>query len=253
MQEFENVAYFDLQKTGSTTIKTVLRGILDEKALHRNGHDGPREDYDRSKPSFISTREPLSLYISLFNFATLERSGGLYNRMVRSGQEGFYEPNVKAFERWMAFVLDPANAGSLNKEYAHGAPCEVIGLLSFRVLLVSMPNARETMRSNEFNDRDAVRELFGQRVWRDHVRIENLGGDFFAFLKRNEARLKLKEPLPGEEDFVARLPRRNASGKIAGLTRENVSPAIMERVREREWLLYEAFGYDKDPNGTPFS
>jgi len=253
VQEFENVAYFDLQKTGSTTIKAVLRTILDEKLLYRNGHDGPREDYDRSKPSFISTREPLSLYISLFNFATLERSGGLYNRMVRSGQEGFYEPNVKAFERWMAFVLDPANAGSLSKEYAHGAPCEVIGLLSFRVLLVSMPNARETMRSNEFNDRDAVRELFGQHTWRDHVRIENLGGDFFAFLKRNEARLKLKEPLPDEADFIARLPRRNASGKIAGLSREGVSPALMQRVREREWLLYEAFGYDNDPIGAPFN
>lgn len=251
MQEFENVAYFDLQKTGSTTIKKALRAILDETLLYRNVHDGPREDYDRSKLSFVSIREPVSLYISLFNFATMERMGGLYNRMRRSGQEGFYEPSVKAFERWVEFVLDPDNADSLNKEYAHGAPRGVIGLLSFRLLLVSMPNARETMKSNRFSDRDAIRALFGRRVWRDHVRIENLGGDFFAFLKRNEARLKLKEPLPDETDFVANLPVRNASRKIAGLTRDSVSPALMQRVREREWLLYEAFGYDGDPKGMP--
>ena len=253
MQEFENVAYFDLQKTGSTTIKKALRAILDEPLLYRSVHDGPREDYDPSKPSFVSIREPVSLYISLFNFATMERMGGLYNRMRRSGQEGFYEPSVKAFERWVEFVLDPENADSLNKEYARHAPRAAIGLLSFRLLLVSMPNAHETMESNRFSDRDAIRALFGRRVWRDHVRIENLGGDFFAFLKRNEARLKLKEPLPDEADFIARLPRRNASGKIAGLSRESVSAALMQRVREREWLLYEAFGYDNDPNGAPFN
>ena len=253
MQEFENVAYFDLQKTGSTTIKKTLRALLDEELLYRSVHDGPREDYDRSKPSFVSTREPLSLYISLFNFATLERSGGLYGRMRRSGHEGFYEPSVKAFERWMAFVLDPDNADSLGKEYARCGLREIIGLLSFRLLLVSLPNARETMKSNRFNDRDAVRGLFGQHVWREHVRIENLGGDLFAFLKRNESRLRLKESLADETGFVARLPVRNASQKVTGLTRASVSPSLLDRVREREWLIYETFGYDRDPKGIPFS
>ncbi len=251
MQEFENLAYFDLQKTGSTTIKAVLRNILDENILYRNVHDGPREDYDHSKPSFVSTREPLSLYISLFNFATMERKGNLHKRMLRSGQGGFFEPSVQAFERWLDFALVPRNADTLMKEYAHCPQREVIGLLSFRLLVVSLRNALEVMKSGKFNDKDAVREQFAQHAWRDHVRIENLGGDFFAFLKRNETRLKLKRPLPDEENFVASLPRRNASRKIAGLTRESVSPALMQRVREREWLIYEAFGYDRDPKGTP--
>jgi hypothetical protein len=178
VKEFENLAYFDLQKTGSTTIKAVLRILLSEKPLYRNTHDGPRADYDRSKPSFVSIREPLSLYISLFNFATLERSGGLYNRMQQSGQGDFYAPNVEAFERWMEFVLDPKNASSLSQGYARDAPCDTIGLLSFRLLVVSMPNALEKMAGNTPKDSDAIRALFRQRVWRDYVRIENLGGDF---------------------------------------------------------------------------
>ena len=251
MKEFENLAYFDLQKTGSTTIKAVLRTLVSGKPVYRNTHDGPRADYDRSKPSFVSTREPLSLYISLFNYATLERSGGLYNRMVQSGQEDLYAPSVGAFERWLAFVLDAENANALSKGYADCAPCETIGLLTFRLLVVSMPDALEAMASVGLEDRDAIRTLFGQRVWRDYVRLENLGGDFFAFLKRNEATLKLKEPLPDETDFIAGIPLRNASGKVAGLTREAVSLELQQRVREREWLIYEAFGYDKDPKGVP--
>jgi len=45
---------------------------------------------------------------------------------------------------------------------------------------------------------------------------------------------------------------RNASQKISGLTRERVSPALLDRVREREWLIYETFGYDENPKGIPF-
>ena len=244
VQEFENVAYADLQKTGSTTIKAVLREMLDEACVVRSAHGGPREDHDRSKLAFISAREPLSLYISLFNFATMEKEGNLYGRLRKTGHEGLYAPSVDAFERWLEFVLDPANAAALKRDYADHAPCETIGLLSFRLLYVSVPNALRKMRRDRFKEKDAIRALFGRRIWREHVRVETLGRDLFAFLARHADRLRFHAPLPAEDAFLAALPLKNVSRKIEGLVPGNIAPALRQRVREREWLFYETFGYD---------
>jgi len=244
VQEFENVAYADLQKTGSSTIKAVLRDILDEEFVDRSAHGGPREGYDRSKLAFISAREPLSLYISLFNFATMEKEGNLYGRLCRSGHESLYAPSLAAFERWLEFVLDPRNAAALKRSYVDCAPCETIGLLSFRLLYISVPNALKKMSRDKFKERDAIRALFGRRIWREHVRIEALGRDLFAFLARHADRLRFRAPLPAEDAFMAALPAKNVSRKIEGLIPGNVAPALRQRVREREWLFYEAFGYD---------
>jgi|HubBroStandDraft_5_1064220.scaffolds.fasta_scaffold138784_2 hypothetical protein len=244
MQEFENVAYMDLQKTGSTTIKAVLRNVLDESFVHRGAHSGPREGYDRSKLAFISAREPLSLYISLFNFATMEKEGNLYGRLCKTGHESLYAPSVAAFERWLEFVLDPRNAAALKRDYANCAPCETIGLLSFRLLYISVPNALKKMKRDRFEEKDAIRALLGRRIWREHVRVETLGRDLFAFFARHADRLRFRAPLPAEDAFVAALPTRNVSRKIEGLVPGNVAPTLRQRVREREWLFYEAFGYD---------
>lgn len=250
MQEYTNFAYFDLQKTGSTTIKALLRELVGERRpLYRSGHDGPHQDYDRAKLSFISTREPLSLYISLFNFATMEQKGNLHGMLSRAGFGHLYAPSVCAFERWLEFVLEPGNAPVLKEDYAQYAPREVIGLLSFRLLYISVPNALRKMKRDRFKEKDAIRTLYGRRVWHDHVRTENLGRDLYGFLRRPE--LGLEGRLGSEEEFLARLPQLNASRKIDGLAREAISPALIERVRQREWLFYEAFGYDADPKGRP--
>jgi hypothetical protein len=244
VQEFENVAYVDLQKTGSTTIKAVLRDLLDEPQLDRSGHGAPRADYDRSKLTFISVRDPLSIYISLFNFATMKNGGSLYRSLRRTGRESLFAPSLDAFERWLEFVLDPRNAASLKHSYAECAARETIGLLSFRLLHVSVPNALKKMKRDKFKEKDALRALLGRRVWREEVRTETLGRDLFAFLSRHADDLRFRVPLPPEEAFLAALPRKNVSGKIEGLIAANIAPALRRRIREREWLFYETFGYD---------
>jgi hypothetical protein len=174
----------------------------------------------------------------------MERTGNLYGRLCRTGHESLYEPNLDAFERWLEFVLDPRNATLLKRNYARYAPCESIGLLSFRLLYISMPNALDRMKRDKFKEKDALRALMGRRVWREEVRTETLGRDLFAFLARHAEHLRFRAPLPPEEAFLAALPRKNASGKIEGLVGANVAPSLRQRVREREWLFYETFGYD---------
>jgi hypothetical protein len=107
------------------------------------------------------------------------------------------------------------------------------------------------MRKNKFQEPEQIRELFGKRLYEDYVRLENLSGDLFAFLSRHSARLRLRHPLTTAEDLTARIPVKNLSAKISGLRPETVSPELRQRVREREWLFYEAFGYDADTKGRP--
>jgi hypothetical protein len=251
MREYENLAYIDLQKTGSTTIKSVLDDLLDEQMIHRGRHAAMREDFDRSKLSFISVREPLSTYISLFNFATGGRKGSLYNTLCRNGQEALFVPSCEAFERWLGFVLDPRNAALMRADYADHAPTECIGFLSFRLLYLSVPRSLKKMAKDKYREPDQIRALFGKRIYDDYVRVENLNGDLFAFLEANASRLRLRHPLTTVADMIAHLPVRNASRKVPGLVPQNVSPALRQLVREREWLLYEVFGYDADPMGRP--
>ncbi|HEX4860750.1 MAG TPA: hypothetical protein VFV07_05900, partial [Rhizomicrobium sp.] len=97
---------------------------------------------------------------------------------------------------------------------------------------------------DRFKEKDAIRALFGRRIWREHVRVETLGRDLFAFLARHADRLRFHAPLPAEDAFLAALPLKNVSRKIEGLVPGNIAPALRQRVREREWLFYEAFGYD---------
>lgn len=251
MREYENVAYVDLQKTGSTTIKDVLDDVLDEQVIHRKAHATMRDDFDRSKLSFISVREPLSLYISLFNFATGEKKGNLYRTLCKNGLESLFVPSCEAFERWLDFVLEPRNAPLVRADYARHAPTECIGLLSFRLLFLSVPRSLERMGKDRFREPSQIRRLFGKRIYDDYVRVENLGGDLFAFLAGNACRLRLRRPLTTAEDLIARIPVKNASRKVPGLIAENISPGLRRRVREREWLFYEAFGYDAGSMGRP--
>ncbi|HVU19569.1 MAG TPA: hypothetical protein VHE09_02485 [Rhizomicrobium sp.] len=250
MLEYENIAYLDLQKTGSSTIKQVLSDVLDEAEIYSKSHKGIREDFDRSKLCFISVREPLSLYISLFSFGAGSRMGNLYKTLKRKGLEDLFAPTCEAFEHWLEFVLDPANASVLRSEYGE-APNDTIGLLSYRLLYVSVPNALRRMQKPKYREREQLRKLLARHLYVDHVRLENLGGDLFAFLKCHSARLHFRRPLTTPEALTAQIPVRNPSPKIAGLIPERVSPELRQRVREREWLFYEAFGYDADASGRP--
>jgi hypothetical protein len=252
MHEFENVGYIDLQKTGTTTIANALAEILDEKEVYRHMHGPIPPRFDRSKLYFISVREPLSLYISLYAFGTGERRGGLFKSLQRQGLERLFRPTLEDFEIWLDFMLDPRNAATLNGPYGDAAPFDAVGFLSVRLLFTSLPRFKERAAKSKLRSRAEVRDMFLKKhVFQDYVRTENLGGDLFAFLQCHAERLKFREPLTTADEFMSRLQMRNSSKKIPGLNRDRVSPELVRRVREREWLFYETFGYDADPSGRP--
>ena len=252
MHEFENVSYIDLQKTGSTTIVSVLTDVLDEKEVHRDIHGPVPSGFDRSKLSFISVREPLSLYISLFNFGVVTKRGTLYNALRKAGRASAFEPTADGFAEWLDFLLDPKNAPTFNRKYGADAPFDCLGLLSNRLLFMTVPRFKNKVKKSKLQNPQDIRELFARRhIFDDYVRTENLSGDLFAFLHRHAGRLRLRQSLTTADDLIARVPVLNASRKAKGLHAESVPDDLRQRVREREWLLYETFGYDVDPRGRP--
>jgi hypothetical protein len=152
----------------------------------------------------------------------------------------------------LEFVLDPKNARVLKMSYHKAAPVDCLGLASSRLLFMTVPRLKEKAKKDRTRNPESIRDLFAKRhIFADYVRTENLGGDLYAFLRHHAHRLRFRAPLTTAEDLIARIPVKNASDKTDGLSVETVPHDLRQRVREREWLLYEAFGYDVHPKGRP--
>ena len=251
MLELSNIAYIDLQKTGSTTIAGVLENITGEKRVYKKVHGRIPDSLEKGKLAFISIREPLALLVSLFTFGAAEKKGTLHYRLMNKGYPGLYEPNIRGFERWLDFVTDPSKAGALEKNYGRCRLHNDVGLLSYRLLYMSLRRPQEALKSLEGGRREVRRLLKHERVYSDYVRTENLAPDLFALFKRHESRLQFKHSLTTAEDLVARVPKKNASTKIEGVDVRKVSAELRARVLDREWLIYNEFGYRDNPMGLP--
>jgi len=68
MHEFPNFVYLDVEKTGSTFIMTLLDEFISAPVVRREHHMPMEADCDRSKRYFISVRDPLDAYISLYSY-----------------------------------------------------------------------------------------------------------------------------------------------------------------------------------------
>jgi hypothetical protein len=107
------------------------------------------------------------------------------------------------------------------------------------------------MSSGKFQTPEEIRKLFEKRVYRDYVRTESLNEDLFAFLSSHADRLQFQDRLTVPGELTVGVRRRNTSVKVPGLTPDVVSPELRALVRQRDWLIYEMFGYDAHPKGRP--
>lgn len=113
MLEFETVCYLENQKTGSTFVEAFLRQHLDEPLLRYAKHK-PARIRKAGKFYFTNVRDPLDLYMSLFNYG-LDGYGRVLERAKIVGRHDFYAEGIAGFDRWLAFVLSPAFAPVLPK------------------------------------------------------------------------------------------------------------------------------------------
>jgi len=241
--EFKSFVYLDVQKTGSGFVVRALHKYCSERLIRRKRHWGVDRDYDPGKFYFISVRNPLDQYISLYSFAC-QNSGGTGRRIGRLTSPEMFDGTWNGFRSWLSFVLDPENADTLSgnkphKLYDRVSP--IIGFQSYRVLALSIPDAGRALA--DVKTKEELRALYNaQNIVQHAIRNETLRADLeelFSTRLRNSI-----SDLDGALNYVRTGEPRNASDRV---DRKTDNPTIdkqqMQLLQDREWLLHEAYGY----------
>jgi hypothetical protein len=243
MHEFQSFVYLDVEKTGSAFITSLLRRYCGEEQVRRNHHEPMEADCDRSKFYFISTRDPMETYLSLYSYGCDEK-GKLRGQLGRNDLDKFYTGDAEGFNDWLAFVLNGKNAKYLGDDYsdvAGGHVARKLGLMSYRYLRLAIPDAagllKDVKRSPQIYQVYAANRL-PQFVVRHETFRENLceliaGPLRHAFADQDGAINYVRTALPV-----------NASDRVdAYEARFRIKQRLRDRMREREWLLRDLYGY----------
>jgi len=241
MFEFPSFVYLDMEKTGSTFIFQLLGEFASEEFIRRAHHMPMEADCDRSKFYFISVRDPLDAYISLYSFGC-EAKGKVFAKLSRRGLDDDYDGTTEGFNRWLKVAIKRRNADIVAGDRVGDSEIgQLLGPQSYRYLRLAMPNARR--RLEECTTQEEVRALYErEKLPRFFVRHENFAKDL-AELIRGPLRPWIKD-IEAAVNFVETATPRNASTRV---DKENddfrVDKRVHKRLRQREWFLQELFGY----------
>jgi hypothetical protein len=142
MYEFPSFVYLDMEKTGSTFIFDLLGNFVSEKVVRRKHHVPMPADCDRSKFYFISVRDPLDAYISLYSFGC-QAQGKVHARLSKHGLDEHYDGTTRGFNRWLKLALLRRNAQIISgKGISEDGIGKLLGPQSYRYLRLAMPGGR---------------------------------------------------------------------------------------------------------------
>jgi hypothetical protein len=100
MYESTSFIYLDLEKTGTNFIVDFRERFKGEGRRERTAAEAPARNADDKKLRFISVRDPLEQYISLYSFGCGGK-GALSHRMKKKGRGGLYEGTSGSFRKWL--------------------------------------------------------------------------------------------------------------------------------------------------------
>jgi hypothetical protein len=243
MYEFQTFVYLDVQKTGSRFIVRLLRKHANEKEAFGRPHLPVGERYDPAKFHFISVRDPLQQYISLYSYGC-SKKGYLYTLLDRQNHTDLYDASWRGFKSWLDFVLDPENAALLDESYGragNGKAPQLLGLQSFRFLSLAMPDCRRLL-AERGTEADVMSGYKAQKIDAFPIRHERFRDDLTDLVqnKLSGAIGDLKRALA----YIKNAKPSNTSERIDKLKEE---PKLGKRrhalLEKREWLLHELFSY----------
>ena len=157
MMEYPNFVYLDARKTGSSFVRLFLCKYAKGPAIQSNAHKAI-STYDKNKYYFITCRDPLDQYLSLYSYGCTGL-GTLRRRLEREDKADWYDGSPAGFSAWLNFTLDPCNASFVGTEnYAQSGAAQLVGLQTYRLLWLSFacPEGRPQILRNERGDRGSV-------------------------------------------------------------------------------------------------
>ena len=243
MHEFQSFVYLAPQKTGTTFISTMLDQFCKEEQVRHRSHVPMGADYDRGKFYFISVRDPLDAYLSLYSYGS-GAQGRVRNKFEDEGLGELYDGTLSGFNEWLTYVLKKRKAAALDRGYAKqgdGALAGLIGLQSYRYLRVALPAPDRTLAACKTED--DIRQVYREKKLPTYfVRYERFTADLVALLRG-----PLSHAISDVEaavNFVETAPRINASERVDAFHDEiKLGKKLKRKLAEREWFLHEEFGY----------
>jgi hypothetical protein len=241
MHEYETFVYLDVQKTGSSFISSVFRRFSSERCIRKEGHAAlaARGDYDSGKFHVISIREPLDAYISLYSFGCGHE--GLLFGLLSKTHGDLYNHTWSGFQQWLDLLLEPENAPLFAKGGAAYPAANLVGFQSARVLQMAMWRGEKKLRGCETPD-DVRKSYQKLNIVNYTIRNETLREDLAKLLDTH-----LRRAMKNADAAIRFV--RNAEPKMVServdqkYENARLTPKRAARLREREWPMYELFGY----------
>ena len=243
MHEFESFVFLDVQKTGSTFVSHLLTEFCTEEVMKYKKHARVENRYDPKKFYFITVRNPLDQYISLYSHGCAGM-GGLARRLRKRGHGDLYDSTWEGFRVWLKFVLQPDVSHMLDDEYGDDANDkirELIGFQTYRYLELAMRTPLETLA--ECETQDDVRAGYEKTNVVDFtVHHETFAADLEELIT-TKLRHAIRD-IDGAIKHIREAPKLNTSDRIdAFQTDLKLGRKIQTTLDEREWLLHELFEY----------
>ena len=238
MYESKSFVYLDLQKTGTNFIVDFLRRYSCEGEGIRKKHKPTGNGFRHDKLHFISVRDPLDQYVSLYSFGCGAK-GALFDRLKKKGHEDMYEGSNSAFQRWLKFVLDPQNAHTVEPRYARAAAGRMprlVGFQSHRFLYLAVKHPDEAF-AHCSTRRELVQAYEKNNIISVTIRYSQFASDLKT-LVRNHLPHAIGD-MAAALQYLDAAPALNASNRIDEHHKVELDEGLWNLLRDREWLFYD--------------
>lgn len=243
MHEFETFVYLDVQKTGSTFVSYLLTECANEKIVAYKKHDRVGARYDPKKFYFITVRDPVDQYISLYSHGC-GGMGGLARRLRKRGHGDLYDSSWGGFRKWLKFVLQPETAPMLDDDYGadeNEAMRELIGFQTYRYLELALRDPLETLRACK--SKDDVRAAYKEKSMVNYIIHHESFDEDFEKLLTGPLRYAMRDPGQAVK-MIHEVDKLNISDRVDQfLDNPKIGRKSTSALEEREWFMSEQFGY----------
>ena len=176
MHDLGKLVYLDLQKTGSAYISTFLNQCCTLDLVKHQQHEIIADDFDPDAFYFISIRNPVDVYSSLFRYGK-QNGGGMFKKLKTSGAVDvgkLYE----SFDTFCEFLLNPQYAPILDNSFTSEI-AEKYGFASYRFLRLSLQYPTRKI-GDHLRGKTSVKKLKKQFIHSLVIKNENLNEDLYT-------------------------------------------------------------------------
>lgn len=264
----EKIVFMELQKTGCTHIRNLLKEIVGGEFVERHIQADPRL-FTRERAFLGSVRDPWDWHVSLWAYGCdgrgdfhknvttpgiriRDRGWRLHpystlmeylacrpNRHAAQWRRTFRDStDAGAFREWLYMLHDEAYCADIGEGYWRCPMSRFTGLLTYRYMKIFACRKGELDLLRSISTREQLVRHERQHCFIDHfIRNERLEPDLLAVLQR----LGIEVP-PATAASMASRPRTNTSSKRHG-PGYYYDEDTARLVGDRDRLIVEKFGY----------